>query len=198
MSLDNLKEDQNRKHSHMKKSTAKKPAAKKPAAKTRLTTLDVVDETIRFYASTKRFGVKPRREGDVQTRCVYNNPDTGNRCAVGRFLSPRGVQLFGSYDGAYDDMIDEGFSPQCHFIEPVQHIDDVEFWEKLQDLHDRWADNLDGYRNGSREIEHCLDECATKVDRVCRRADLTLPEGRRAEWLKLIKESFTTSLGDDA
>ncbi len=94
----------------------------------------VLDETLDYYDSFDKAGWNANEHS-----CVYHNPNTGNKCAVGRCLYADQTHLL-SHEGSIDDLIRHYgyFSVDRAFKKKYQDLP-FDFWSLLQRLHDDWA-----------------------------------------------------------
>jgi len=111
---------------------------------------EIIEDAIAHYCDKEgyQFGNKP---GSRQ--CYYWVESTGNSCAVGRHLSRQTIEdlnstndlsatLFETWEKIKDDL-------------PVKKI---EFWKRLQEIHDEAIDNMYGrYTHLGRRMD--LEEC---------------------------------------
>lgn len=100
---------------------------------TPLTKQDVIKDFEAFYGSDPS-----RRCLDGHDRCRYRgSQDHDSMCAVGRWLD------FGAWFKenmnrmAANDLIHENGNGWAIFKEEVRHIQDIDFWQDLQQLHDK-------------------------------------------------------------
>src|ERR1700751_3287980 len=96
--------------------------------------LEIIEETVKYYnEDPSRRAVSPF-DG---LRCEYIIPESGNRCAVGRYMiNP--YKFIGKLDGGVSDLItisDESLTQEDLVEEVRGHCWD--FWGDLQGLHDR-------------------------------------------------------------
>lgn len=120
--------------------------------KTKQDYLNLLEDTINYYSDTsKRALVNTDNRGPI---CVYKDPVTNNKCAVGRFLK-EGAWLnhegdiwrltAGILDGDYHSVIefDDEETALDFILEEEYRGYRVEFWGMLQNLHDsntNWND----------------------------------------------------------
>lgn len=100
-----------------------------------LTYPEIIRETIEFYAPGDKFSID-RRSGV----CLYLDPITGNRCAVGRCLIPGGEA--DEEMSMIADLWRFGRVSTSSF-KPRYRASEVVFWSRLQALHDAWANGTD-------------------------------------------------------
>ena len=139
--------------------------------KTRQDYLDLLDETVTFYAHSpnERRGVK--KDGYEKTRevCMYTSIHKGmtSHCAVGRCMTVMALSIVGDsstdYSGAIDIVVDHNHAerlpiPIEFFKEEYRGYDDW-IWDSLQTLHDigrHWSD--DGLTEDGLEYVHTLKQ----------------------------------------
>lgn len=89
---------------------------------------EVIDETVEYY-KTNPFGYD-----EVTCKCVYYHPENGAMCAVGRcLLNPQNVANY-SADRLF------AYGENFNLLkEEYRHLNDLNFWSKLQEYHDYHA-----------------------------------------------------------
>ena len=86
--------------------------------------LEIIDETVAYYGEDLS-----RRAINDRDECVYVDPVTGNRCAVGRYMVGE-VYFVGSVE-EFDDV-----TPLEDSLVDQYKGHSVDFWGDLQTLHD--------------------------------------------------------------
>jgi len=100
----------------------------------RKTKIEIIEETVDFYCED------PSRRASVNDICVYLDPSSGNKCAVGR--------CFDTKHKEYADLSRSGEAADDIDLEDVLLDEykghDKNFWRNLQTLHDpnsNWTPN---------------------------------------------------------
>jgi hypothetical protein len=110
------------------------------------TKLEIIDEIVEYYSTdTSRRGVQLTSFGSET--CAYLTND-GKMCAVGRCMIEPTIDL----GGAARDVLEDSF----YLLKPEYRIEDLEFWENLQNLHDTnsYWDKKGLTQRGLQEIEY--------------------------------------------
>ena len=96
---------------------------------------EVLEETLYYYDSFDKAGWNSNGHC-----CVYYDPNTGNKCAIGRCLYADQTHLL-SHEGDVNDLIRNYgyFSVDRAFKKKYQDLP-FDFWSLLQKLHDDWAE----------------------------------------------------------
>ena len=92
---------------------------------------EILLETVSFY------NLKNRGYDEVSGNCVYEGSD-GNRCAVGRCMTDKGIKIANTFpaDGGSDvNVINEKVNIDSLLQEKYQGAS-LRFWKELQMLHD--------------------------------------------------------------
>lgn len=96
--------------------------------------LKLLRETLEHYNDSNRSLIE---EGVLKGRCVYVHPDGERRCAVGRIIDERTVELARSRSDINRFGVATLFRNGGHLIEEYQKLEeDVDFLMALQGLHD--------------------------------------------------------------
>ncbi len=97
---------------------------------------DVIDETVEYYSKNPRsLNIKDNRS----VGCFYLHPDTGAMCAVGRCLNDEYLKVFGDSGSNMQSLVEDHFHENdftIMFKEEYKHLNSLDFWSRLQDLHD--------------------------------------------------------------
>lgn len=111
-----------------------------------MTPYELIKDTINFYAAD------PSRRAVREMNCLYLDPTTGNKCAVGRCMVDGTWQRVG---GDVEVLFDR-FQPEQCLKPEYQHIP-KKVWKALQDLHDDdiyW--NAEGLTQRGQEVANKL------------------------------------------
>lgn len=92
-----------------------------------MTTLQLITETRDFYAAD------PSRRASTPTNCLYRDPNTNNRCAVGRCMTPGPWEEF---EGVLFALLASGYTLQ-QILRPEYHDIPESVLHALQDWHDQ-------------------------------------------------------------
>jgi hypothetical protein len=102
------------------------------------TKIEIIDETVAFYEADPS-----RRAHSLPGGCTYRDFATGNKCAVGRCLTPEGIALIEDVGGNNMNMTELRDEFDINFedhLEEEYQGHPITFWEDLQNFHD-----LQGY-----------------------------------------------------
>lgn len=100
-----------------------------------LSKLEILEETVKYYSEDTN-----RRALDIDSSCLYNTED-GRYCAVGRCFNE---EYKSTAEKLYSGKLVEHIPNLEYKLEPQYKGHEIEFWTKLQRLHDdddNWDEN---------------------------------------------------------
>ena len=103
---------------------------------------EVIDETVAYYSKNPR--ALTFNDSGGKMGCAYLSKE-GNMCAVGRVFNQQSLDVYGGSGSHFMVLVSDYDLPFTNlFKEEYQHLDDLDFWDTLQLLHD-----CDDYWNGN-------------------------------------------------
>lgn len=100
-----------------------------------MTKLEIIEETAKSYTTANR-------AMDSNGACHYIQPESNNKCAVGRCMNELGLEFWGKFNGTVADLVDEMSSPLDSYLKEEYRGHGEQFWRDVQKFHDN-SDNWD-------------------------------------------------------